>query len=874
MNLQVRGLFREIANIPAHERDRLLVERGVSPEVRADLQSLLMYDSAASESFTRRVSSAAQEALQGLAGPAYCGPYRLLRLLGSGGMGAVYLAERQDGELQQQVAVKLLRADADRPAWRERFLRERQLLANLNHPSITRLIDAGHTDDGRPYLVMEKVDGVSIDEYAARLDVRSRLRLFLEVCEGVSHAHGRLIVHRDLKPSNILVDSSGHPKLLDFGIAKLLDVTADETRTVDRLLTPNYASPEQFRGGIQTTATDVYSLGAVLHKLLTGRSPRESAHAASDEAPAEATPREEPKLPRDLKFILAKALREEPGERYASVEAFAEDIHAFLESRPVKARSGNAWYRTRKFLRRYWIPVLAASLAVAGPTAGMWVAHRQRVIAERRFAEVRQLSNKLFEIDRQVVGLPGSTKARQLIVDTSLDYLRRLAADVQDDPDLALDVGTAYMRVGRVQGVPISANLGQTENAEENLRVAEKLVRSVLAAEPGNRTAFLRAAQIAHDRMVLAEDRHPDIAALPLAFESEHWLDKYLAGGLPEEGERDQAVLIGINVSNWYVRKELSGRALALLRRMIDLSRRTGLPRQIGAAQIIVARTLRREGDLEGALAAARDAARMAVPPPGDTRASWKWSLSLALSTQAAILGEDDAVSLGRGREAAELFARGLRIEEDLASRDPNDSRSRLSLAIRGIGLAGILRHSEPARALEIYDEVLARMAEVRNNAKARREEVLALAGSTYPLRRMGRWAEARKRLDRAFERLRDLQLYPAEAIDPDSEAVEALSALAEFEAGSGNTGRALEQYRFLLDRMRAFPARPESSVADATRFSSVYAALSAHHRRAGQTALAREWEERRLELWRKWDRKLPNNSFVRLQIGSQRQAF
>src|SRR5204862_506894 len=185
--------------------------------------------------------------------------HRLVQLLGSGGMGTVYLAERRDGEIEQQVAIKLLRADADRPAWRDRFLRERQLLAYLNHPAIARLLDTGHTTDGRPYLVMEHVDGVAIDEYAATLDQRARLRLFLLVCDGVSHAHRHLIIHRDLKPSNILVNASGHPKLLDFGIARLLDVTADETRTVERLMTPNYASPEQLRGDMQTTATDIYS---------------------------------------------------------------------------------------------------------------------------------------------------------------------------------------------------------------------------------------------------------------------------------------------------------------------------------------------------------------------------------------------------------------------------------------------------------------------------------------------------------------------------------------------------------------------------------------------------------------------------------------
>ncbi len=217
-------------------------------------------------------------------------------------MGTVYLAERTDGEIQQSVAVKLLRADDHRPAFRKRFLRERQFLASLNHPSIAHVIDAGHTDDGRPYLVMEYVDGVPIDIYCGSISLRDQLTLFQRVCDGVAHAHQHLIIHRDLKPSNILVDAAGHPKLLDFGIAKLLDETRiddtrDVTHTVERLLTPSYASPEQLNGSAQTTATDVYSLGAVLYKILTGRSPRES----DGTLPAG-----------DLDYILRKALRPEP----------------------------------------------------------------------------------------------------------------------------------------------------------------------------------------------------------------------------------------------------------------------------------------------------------------------------------------------------------------------------------------------------------------------------------------------------------------------------------------------------------------------------------------------------------------------------------
>ena len=353
MNATVRQLFHELADVPRAERERILAERQIAPELRAEVESLLSYDSSSGESLARRISQVTEEALRAGDGPpsSYCGPYRLVRLLGFGGMGAVYLAERRDGEIEQRVAIKLLRVDADRPAWRDRFLRERQFLAYLNHSSIARVLDAGHTGDGRPYLVMEYVDGIPIDEYAAPLELRAQLALFLLVCDGVSHAHQHLIIHRDLKPSNILVDASGQPKLLDFGIAKLLDmtlnVTTDATQTVERLLTPDYASPEQLRGSIQTTTTDVYSLGVVLYKLLTGCSPHKPLSGTPSgnlgitrKTSITAPSRLNPKLSRDIDHILLKALRQEPKERYASVDAMASDVRAFLELRPVPAMPG------------------------------------------------------------------------------------------------------------------------------------------------------------------------------------------------------------------------------------------------------------------------------------------------------------------------------------------------------------------------------------------------------------------------------------------------------------------------------------------------------------------------------------------------------
>src|SRR5690242_15376107 len=356
MDEDVCSLFHELADLSPEDRTRIFQERRIDSAVRAEVESLLGFDSTNNPYLTNCISAAAEQAL-GLPvdrNMELCGPYRLVRLLGSGGMGAVYLGERTDGEIQQKVAIKFLGAGNYRDFWHDRFLRERQLLASLNHPSIVKVLDAGHTQDGRPYLVMEYVEGIAIDVYAASMAVREQLELFLRVCAGVSHAHRHLIIHRDLKPSNILVDGAGQPKLLDFGIAKLLDESGDQTQTVERLLTPSYASPEQLRGDPQTTATDVYSLGAVLYKLLTGRSPHESITGKPESIatllgtrvipPASSL---HPGLPSDLDYIVRKALRMEPEERYASVDAFANDVRALLDSRPVQARSGNAWYRTR-----------------------------------------------------------------------------------------------------------------------------------------------------------------------------------------------------------------------------------------------------------------------------------------------------------------------------------------------------------------------------------------------------------------------------------------------------------------------------------------------------------------------------------------------
>ncbi|HKA01759.1 MAG TPA: protein kinase [Candidatus Solibacter sp.] len=870
MNLEVERLLDLASAVPASRRPALLAKECPDPELRAEVESLLQYATDAESYFERAIRGVATSVRTGddpLPGDSF-GAYRIVSLLGRGGMGTVYLAERADGEIQQKVAVKLLRADCFRTASRDRFLTERQLLASLQHPSIVHVMDAGHTDQGRPYLVMEYVEGVPIDAYASDIpDVRARLELFLRVCDGVAHAHRRLIIHRDLKPSNIIVDTAGHPKLLDFGIGRLLDDETGSVHTVDQLLTPSYASPEQLAGAAQSTATDIYSLGLVLYKLLTGVHARNTAKGGGDFAPPSQL---NPAVPGDLDFIVGKALRREPEERYLSVDDLAADVSAALAWQPVRARSGDRWYRARRFLRRSWMPVAAGILVLTSLASGLYVANRERRIAERRFDEVRQLSNKLFEIDTQVAQLPGSSKTRQFIVDTALDYLHR-AADGPADSHLALDLGTAYMRVARVQGVNISPNLGQTVKAEETAIRAEKLIEPVLEAEPGNRVALLRALQIAHDRMVLAGDQHHDSEALQFAAKCAARIERYLGMGAvsPKSDRRDnqQVILALINVANRYSIAGQFDEAIRLSRRAADTARSVAAQPQAGSALLIVAMAQRAKGELDAALESIRDAVRILEPPPGEKSTGRVMGYSLALVRESQILYDEDDVSLGRPADAAVLLERAFAVTKELAERDVTD----FSVQYRAFNckskLAHIARHTDPRRAVELYDEALKYLLRLAGNSGTPKNEVMTLAASVYPLLALGRTAEAHRRLDAAFSRLTEQKLYPASKIELGGALDDTLRAQAEYEAATGNPRRGAEQFRELVNAIFAAQPEPADRLASAVELSNIYKASARIHRKAGEADAAAAFDGHRVQLWRAWSTKLPGNPFVAAQL-------
>jgi serine/threonine protein kinase len=441
------------------------------------------------------------------------GPYRIEREIGSGGMGAVYLAERVD-EFQQKVAVKLMRRGMDSRTVVSRFRYERQILAGLDHPNIARLLDGGATEDGRPYFVMEYVEGVPIDAYCARheLPVRRRVELFRQVCAAVQYAHQSLVVHRDIKPGNILVGEDGVPKLLDFGIAKLLREQGPRETALTQLgvrpMTPEYASPEQVRGLRITTASDIYSLGVVLYELLASKPPYalETCSAleldrviceADPPRPSLAAPEAVAKSLRgDLDVIVLKAMEKDPARRYASAEQLSEDLRRHLEGIPVMARPLTLMYRTSRFVRRNRTAVAAAVLVIASLTGGMVTTTWQARRADRRFNDVRRLAHSfLFEFDEKIRDLAGSTPARQLIVARALEYLRSLSQEAGGDVSLKRELAEAYLKVGDVQGNPYLPNLGDTAGAANSYRQALALAQSVARQEPGDLVAAVYVAR-------------------------------------------------------------------------------------------------------------------------------------------------------------------------------------------------------------------------------------------------------------------------------------------------------------------------------------------------------------------------------------------
>ena len=719
-------------------------------ELRREVEALLSFETKA-DAVLNSVAAPGAALRMETPAPSAIGPYRVLHEIGHGGMGVVYLGERADGQYRKQVAIKLITSGRHDAGMERRFRRERQILAQLEHSGIARLLDGGSTEEGQPYFIMEYVEGQGLLEYSDshKLGVTERLRLFLDVCDAVAYAHRQLIVHRDLKPGNVLVTAQGTPKLLDFGLGLVLEAGegAEEiTQAGFPMMTPAYASPEQARGEPYTVSSDVYSLGVILYELLAGLRPYkvptgsyiELARVISEQEPVElgqaagsgtaeaaelrsSTPeRLRRLLSGDLERIVAKALAKDVRLRYGGVPELADDLRRHLDGRPVRARAATPWYRARKLLRRHRVllPAAAAALVLILSFAGTtwWEARR----AERRFEQVRSLAHAvMFDLDDAIAKLPGSTAAQELLVARALEYLQSLARDAGDDAGLQREVALGYERVGIVQGYAAESNLGHLPAALASFQKAEEIlarlvehtpfdralrhdyfrVTNELATTYGNSGQFQKAADMVRTNLTQAQaafrDEPSDLATMQDLVAANF----SVADALTNQQKFAEAI-------------PLRQRGLEMARKLVELQpghaeaeRSLALAEKKLAALLGV--SLRYQESRDAYERARVTDEQLSARNPSNMRA--KLDLSFDYSDLGWVTGR-----MGAYAEALAWHRRALALRQEAARADPNDMRAakavasstkRIGTTLRGMGnLDEAVAESQ--RAVALYDDL------------------------------------------------------------------------------------------------------------------------------------------------------------------------
>jgi serine/threonine-protein kinase len=750
---RLRAIFEEVVERSPGERQAALEElcRG-EPDLRHEAEALLAAESGAS-AFLAGLSPAA--AVVPADPPSLLGrqlgPYRVERKLAEGGMSTVYIAVRTDLAYQQQVAIKIFGFTPDRAGLFHRFQSERQILASLSHPAIARLLDGGTTEEGLPYLVMELIAGVPIDQYCDqhRLTIDQRLDLFLKVCAAVAYAHRNLVVHRDLKPSNILVDAEGNPKLLDFGIAKLLagapvPLDPEATRTGERLMTPQYASPEQVMGGAVTTATDVYALGVLLYVLLAHRLPyRVAAGRPGDleraiaeqlpEPPSQTAPRRLRRaLAGDLDNIVLTAMRKEPQQRYPAVDFLAEDLRRHLQGLPIAARPATFGYRLRKLAGRHPLAFgawSAAFLVILGLAISMtWQSVRLRRERDRAV----QVTGFLEEIFRSsdAEEEPGKdVTARELLDRGRNRILTELEGQPETQATLALTIGRAYRSLGLYDSaVPLlerALELRRQRFGEETREVAESLDelsnlylrRDELAkAEAATRRALAIHRALGGEKdpaiaeslnqMALILSEKADFTAAEPLFQEALRINRLHFG-------RDDKANVAIlnNLASLQRQRGDLAAAESLYREAVSLARRVYGPAHPGTSRLLgnLAVLLTQRGDLAGAEATYREALAVAHRAFGEEHPT----IALQLTNLASVL-----VDRGRWTEAEAMYRQALTMQRKLLGNDRNHVSVTLNnladlLALQGNQAAAQPLYEESLRIVrKIYGEEHPRVAD------------------------------------------------------------------------------------------------------------------------------------------------------------------
>lgn len=849
---QVKQLFERAAELPPGSREAFLDRQTAGdPDLRARVDQLLSADDDAHDFLESGPADVAARLAAGVARPSgdrwvgrRFGAYEVVGELGRGGMGVVLLGRRADGRYDREVALKIVPAAMVQGHLEERFRSEVRILADLDHPNVARLLDAGETEEGLAYLVMEYVDGPRIDVFADQksLDVRARLALFRQVLDGVDYAHARGVVHRDLKPSNILVTRDGVPKLVDFGIAKLLgpaaeshDPTVRVTRTAQRMLTPEYASPEQVRGEPVDARSDVYSLGVLLYRLLTGRppyaldstAPRSAERVICEESPSrpsDAVTRTVPADPDrtrpapdpdvlarqrsstrdrlqrslrgDLDTIVLHALAKEPERRYSTAGAFADDIDRHLDGRIIRARNPGRLYRAQRFARRRWRPLAAAAVVVFGTSLVAWQAREadaQRRAAEASSAELTGLVNSvLATLNTDVLGQDqGPTATRMAAVEAAVASLDSLAARVGGPPGPALTeaLAAAYEEVGLLQGHPSYASVGRVDDALASMRAALSYAERLTVLRPGEMGPVLEAVGTQVLLADLLRTKGAFAEATPLLDRAEARIDSLAALHGTDDVTLVSTLAMVYERQAWQREGEgdLAG-AGRYVARLADLAWRTveltpDGPNRLGVLEEVVlavqaesamaSRLARSEEAISRQLEAVRLADSLAAVPGATQRVRG------IRATAWAQLGwrYNDA---DRPAAAEAAFDRALALAQELRGEDPRNATAAAAVGqyFEGRGQARIRGEKweaaleDQTAAIEILTPFIERQPYTAFViAQSHRER-----GEAYS--RLGRWADAEAEYARSIDMAR--ALFEADTLFAPSRKVLALSWLSD----------------------------------------------------------------------------------------------
>jgi serine/threonine protein kinase len=872
------------------------------PQLAELLRALLSeHDAAAKEGFLENKPDFPSTA-RSLEGQTI-GPYTLISPIGQGGMGSVWLAQRNDGRFERRVAIKFLHFSVAAQGGVERFKREGRILGQFSHPHIAELIDAGVTPSGAPYLVLEHVDGLTIDEYCDRhkLETDARIRLFLDVLSAVAYAHSSLVVHRDLKPSNVLVRNDGQIKLLDFGIAKLLasEMTpgAATQLTLDGggALTPQFAAPEQVTGGAITTATDVYTLGALLYLLLTGAHPAGTQHSPAKllkaivdtEAPrasevnfatvaAERRGATPEKLRRqirgDLDTVLAKVLKKNPAERYHSVTALADDLQRVLNHHPISARPDTLAYRATKFIRRNRLSVSAGSLAILLILGASALAIYQRTVAEKRFQDVRKLAHTfVFDLHDEISKLEGSTRAREMMVTTALEYLDNLARNSGRDLELQNEIAAAYVKIGDAQGYPTKPNLGRIDDALKSYEKAGEIYRRISTKDPRylsdlasyyvnyaglvRFTHDLKRARELSESAIQVYDRLSASGKLSASQEivrADTWCR---LGDMDEDMNQYQQAYVEFSRCGELARNRLTSKrerdALSLLAEAAE---------RIGTAAMELGLLSQSLAALDEDESLLNELLRIEPQNPSLHRRH-----ALQHHFRAELYDQDMAPSYGNPARALEIDRRYLEETRAMVSSDPSNTAAQFSRAVATYWVSFHLRQFDPQTSLKLAQDSAHMFDDLLKSAKSnylvisRRERALLRLGEAQL--RVGRIAEAKATAHSALDVVRALVTEKGGQWDERSELVQALILAGKAYAAAGNFEHA---ETFLTEaHAEAEKVAVAREVTNVIPLANSETALAEFYARRGQAELARACYEK---LAGRWQRFPESNEYVEMQ--------